>query len=69
MSWSVVFSSSQPHIVEIVKSILNEHGIKFVTMDKRVSMYKNIASPGIEVYIQSEDFIKTKNLLSEFETE
>ncbi len=69
MSWSVVFTSSQPHIVEIVKSILKDHGIKFVVMDKRVSMYKTIVGPGIEVYIQSEDFIKTKNLLSELETE
>jgi len=69
MSWSVVFSSSQVHIVEIVKSILSDHNINFVTVDKRDSIYKTTANPGIEVYIQSEDFIVTKNLLSDFETE
>ncbi len=69
MSWSVVFSSSQSHIIEMVKSVLSDNNIKFVTLDKRDSMYKTMVSPGIEVYIPNEDFIKSKNLLSEFETE
>ena len=67
MSWTVVFSSSQPHIIEIVKNILNDNGIHFVTVDKRDSMYKVVTGPGIEVYIQSEDYIRTKKLLSKIE--
>ena len=69
MSWTVVFSSYQPHIVEIVKSVLNDNGIQCVTIDKRDSMYKVVTGPGIEVYIQSEDFVRSKNLLSEIEGE
>ena len=69
MSWTVVFTSTQPHLVEIAKSILNDHDIKFVTMDKRDSMYKAITMPGIELYVQSEDFMRTNKLLSDFESE
>jgi len=69
VSWTVVFSSSWPHLVEIIKNLLDDNEIEFVVVDKRDSMYKSVTSPAIEVYIHSEDFIKTKNLLSDFETE
>jgi hypothetical protein len=65
MSWTVVFSSLQPHIVEIVKSILSDNDIQCVTMDKRDSMYNAVNEPGIEVYIHGDDFIRAKKLLSE----
>lgn len=65
MSWAVVFSSLQPHVVEIVKSVLNDNNIQFVTMDKRDSMYNSVIEPGIEVYIQGDDFMRAKKLLNE----
>lgn len=69
MSWTVVFASYQPHIIEIVKNVLSDNEIQYVTVDKRVSMYNSVLQPGIEVYIQSEDFIRTKSLLEKFEIE
>lgn len=69
MSWTVVFSSSQPHLIEIVKNLLSEQEIQFVTIDKRDSMYGSISNAGIEVYIQSEDYVKSKNLLKQIESE
>ena len=67
MSWIVVFSSTQPHIIEIVKNLLNESGISFVVIDKRDSVYTTVSEPGIEVYIQGSDFIRTKKILSEID--
>ena len=69
MSWTVVFTSTQIHMVEIAKSILDENGIKSVTIDKRDSMYQSVVLPAIELHIQSEDFIRAKQLLSELESE
>ena len=69
MNWTIVYTSSQPHLIEIVKSILEDNSIQFVTMDKSDSMNKMLISPGIELYVQNEDVLKTKKLLSDFEIE
>ena len=69
MSWTAVFTSLQPHEIEIVKNILDDNGIKYVVIDKRDSMYGSVVSPGIEVHIQNDDFIKGKKLISEFESQ
>lgn len=63
MSWTVVYTSTQPHIIEIVKNILSDNEIRFVTVDRRDSMYTSVSEPCIEVYIPSEDFMLTKSIL------
>ena len=69
MNWTIVYTSSQPHLIEIVKSILEDNSIQFVTMDKSDSMNKMLTSPGIELYVQNEDVLRTKKLLTDFENE
>ena len=67
MSWTVVYSSNQAHLVEIVKSILEDNSIEFVTVDKTDSSYGAAVGSSIELHIKSEDFVRTKKLISEFE--
>jgi hypothetical protein len=67
VSWTVIYSSNQAHLIEIVKNILDENSIEFVVVDKTDSSYGSALSSLIELYIQSEDVIRTKKLISEFE--
>ena len=67
MSWALVYSSNQPHLIEIVKNILEENDIHYTTLDKRDSVYGSVVSNGIEVYVQSDDTLRSKKLIGEFE--
>ncbi|MEQ8324147.1 MAG: DUF2007 domain-containing protein [Vicingaceae bacterium] len=68
MSWTLIYSSNQAHLVEIVKNILEENSIEYSILDKRDSVYGSVVSAGIEIHIQSEDFVRTKKLISDFES-
>ena len=67
MSWNAIYTSSQPHLIEIVKNIFNDHSIKYVTVDKRDSMYNSLLGTAIELHVESEDVVRAKKLISEFE--
>lgn len=69
MSWTVIYTSTQPHLIEIVKHIFNDHSIQHVTVDKSDSMYKSVLGPNIELHIQNEDAILAKKLITEFENQ
>ncbi|HAW51709.1 MAG TPA: hypothetical protein DCX54_05180 [Flavobacteriales bacterium] len=69
MSWTIIYSSNQAHLVEIVKNILDSNSIEFVTVDKTDSSYGSALGSSIELYIRSEDFIRSKKLIAEFEHE
>jgi len=69
MSWTVIYSSSQPHLIEIVKHIFNDHSIQHVTVDKSDSMYKSALGPAIELHVQKDDVLLAKKLISEFENQ
>ena len=69
MSWTVIYTSPQPHLIEIVKYILSYNNLNFVIVDKRDSMYASVKNAGIEVHIQSSDFILGKKLVESLEAE
>ena len=69
MSWTVIYSSSQPHLIEIVKNIFNDYSIQHVTVDKSDSMYKSVLGPNIELHIRKDDVILAKKLILEFENQ
>lgn len=69
MSWSAVYTSLQPHLVEIVKNILSDNNLNFVIVDKRETMYASVKNAGIEVHIHSSDFIMGKKLIESIEAE
>lgn len=69
MSWTVIYTSNQPHLIEFVKHIFNDNSIQYVTLDKSDSMYKSVLSANIELHIQKEDVILAKKLISEFENQ
>ena len=67
MSWTVVYASDQAHLIEIVKSILEENSVEFVVVDRMDSSYGTLVGSMIELHVRSEEFIKIKKLITEFE--
>ena len=61
-NWQCVFFSNQQHKIEIVRSILNDHEIKSVVIDKRDSI---IMVGDIEVFVQNEDAILAKIIIEQ----
>ena len=61
-NWQCVFFSNQQHKIEIVRSILNDHEIKSVVIDKRDSI---IMAGDIEVFVQNEDAILAKIIIEQ----
>lgn len=65
----MVYTSLQPHLVEIVKNILADNNLNFVIIDKRESMYASVKNAGIEVHVHSSDFMLGKKLIENIEAE
>jgi len=69
VSWTLIYSSNQAHLIEIVKSILEENSIEFTIVDKMDSSYGVVVGSVIEIYIQNEDFVRTKKIITDFENQ
>ena len=67
-NWARIFSTQLSHIAEITKDILKEEGITSVLVDKQDSAYAGVFGE-IEVYVQREDVIRAKHILSKKELE
>ena len=59
--WVHVYSSGQPHLVEIVKELLREKQIESVVVDKRDSLYITIGE--VELYVRDRDVMKAKFII------
>ncbi len=63
--WEKVYSTNKPHLLEIVKTVLEKHDIKIATIDKRDSTYITIGE--IELYVQQSDVVLAQFLISDWE--
>lgn len=61
--WVAVYTSRQQHEVEIIKSILEDHDIQSVTIDKRDSIYVTVGE--IEVFVKEQDAILAKIIIDQ----
>jgi len=59
--WVNVYSSSQPHLVEMAKEFLRENQIESVVVDKRDSLYITIGE--MELFVRDIDVMKAKFIL------
>lgn len=64
LKWVKVFSTQIGHISEIVKGIIEEENIKAFVINKRDSLHIHLAVGDIEIYVQSQDVIRAKHLIS-----
>ncbi len=63
--WIRVYSSNKDHIIEILKEVLSDEGIKAMSIDKRDSAY---LFGDIELYVKKDDVMKAKILIDKFES-
>ena len=61
--WQCIYFSNQLHKIEIVRSVLNDHDIKSVVVDKRDSSYIMVGD--VEVYVSNEDSILAKIIIEQ----
>ena len=61
--WERVYYSNQAHTIEIVKAALEDHEIKSVVLDKRITSYVSVGD--IEVYVPAEDAILAKIIIEQ----
>ena len=65
----MIYSSTQPHLIEIVKHIFDDHAIQYVMVDKRDSMYNSLLGTEIEIHVESDSMLQAKKLIQEFENQ
>jgi hypothetical protein len=63
--WQCVYFSNQLQRIEIVRSLLDEHNIKNVVIDKRDSSYIMVGD--IEIFVPLEDAILAKIIIEQSE--
>lgn len=66
VEWVKVFSTKASYLVELVRGILEKESIQTVVVNKQDSMYSPIFGE-IELYVNREDVIKAKHLISKTE--
>jgi len=60
--WERIYSTDKPHIVSIVRSLLDENDIDSVEVNKKDSSY---AFGDIEIFVKEEDAIFAKILIQQ----
>ena len=60
-NWARIHSTTEPHLAEIVRSVLEGEGIRCVIMDKRDKAYTVFGD--IEVYVQRDNVVLAKRLI------
>jgi hypothetical protein len=54
--WTLVYSARHPHDAELVRGLLESHGIRAVVLDQGSSPYPPIAEVG--VYVDRDDVVR-----------
>ena len=63
--WQLIYSSDRPHLIEIVKAVLEDNQIEAAVIDKRDST--NIMMNELELYVKDNDVVLAKFLISKNE--
>ncbi len=66
-NWVKIYSSTKLHVAEIVRAVLDDHGIKTAELNKTDSMHTHLINGEIEIYVDPNDAIKAKHLISKHE--
>jgi methyltransferase-like protein len=61
--WVKIFGAAQTFIIEMLKGMLEENGIKSVMVNKTDSMHLHLSNADVELYVQKEDVIRAKRLI------
>jgi len=61
--WHIVYTSDQPHRVEIAKAVLHDSGIHAVEVNRKDSNYISLGE--IELYVQEEEAPLAKVILEQ----
>jgi hypothetical protein len=61
--WEMVYSSTYPHLAELVKGLLEHNEIICVVRNNQDSSYKPIGE--VEVYVHRDEVIKAKFILNQ----
>ena len=66
-NWVKIYSSSKLHVAELVRAVLDDHGIKTAEINKTDSMHTHLTNGAIEIYVDPDDAMKAKHLISKHE--
>ena len=62
-NWQRIFSNSEPHKAELVKSILESSGLRPVLVNKKDSSYNNFGF--FEIYVSPADVLLALRIIDE----
>jgi hypothetical protein len=60
--WERIYSTDKPHLVSIVREILDENDIESVEVNKRDSVY---GFGDIEIFVKEQDAVPSRVLIQE----
>ena len=66
-NWVRIYSSNNPNQIEIVRSVLEDNGIKAVPINKMDSMHVHLMNAEIELHVNATDAINAKFIISKNE--
>jgi hypothetical protein len=64
--WSLIYSTEEPHLAEMMKVLLEDNGIEAVIINKKDSSYNLFGQ--VEIYINIADTEKANELVKQFES-
>lgn len=60
-NWTLIFSAGSPHEAEMVRCLLEEHGIQAVVMDQGSRLYPPLADAG--VYVEPDQAMRALHIM------
>jgi len=66
-NWIKIYTSSHLHKAEIVRAVIEDHGIKTAEINKTDSMHTHLTNGGIEIYVSPDDALRAKQLIEKHE--
>ncbi len=61
--WVSVYTNTNPNLTQIIKSLLEDHNIDVVLINKMDSMHKHLLNGGLELHVKPEDVINAKYII------
>ena len=62
--WVSIYSSLNPNLTQIIKSVLEDHNIEVVLINKMDSMHTHLTNGNVELHVKSDDVINAKYIIS-----
>ena len=65
--WVSIYSSLNPNLTQIIKSVLEDHNIEVVLINKMDSMHIHLFVGEIEVYAEQDNAMRATHLITKHE--